>query len=265
MFAANLQPYGSTLHREFRDITATKDISPSCCITPYSKEVLSSCLLIQSSPVITRSFLKYSQQTLHKSPWRRNILWQSDLRYLFLLCCLRYCAILDRAITGVFIIRGWNTNDVVDGVHVFLFRAVSVVIMSGNYSREIPEIIQWRMYGFKKVSSATVQHYDVIKWKHFTRYCSFVRGIHRSPEDSPHKGTITRTFENIVFSGMRILHHKDKTVVRPSHLYNGSYILVRRYLHFETAPSEAALDSILSIHEHPLYRSVRPEEAVLSF
>ena len=31
-------------------------------------------------------------------------------------------------------------------------------------------------------------HYDVIKWKHFPRYCSFVRGIHRSTVNSPHKG-----------------------------------------------------------------------------
>ena len=29
---------------------------------------------------------------------------------------------------------------------------------------------------------------DVIKWKHFPRYWSFVRGIHRSPVNSPHKG-----------------------------------------------------------------------------
>ena len=28
---------------------------------------------------------------------------------------------------------------------------------------------------------------DVIKWKHFQRYWSFVRGIHRSPVNSPHK------------------------------------------------------------------------------
>ena len=31
-------------------------------------------------------------------------------------------------------------------------------------------------------------HHDVIKWKHFPRYWSFVRGIHRSPVDSPYKG-----------------------------------------------------------------------------
>ena len=32
------------------------------------------------------------------------------------------------------------------------------------------------------------QHDDVIKWKHFPRYWPFVRGIHRSPVNSPHKG-----------------------------------------------------------------------------
>ena len=31
-------------------------------------------------------------------------------------------------------------------------------------------------------------HDDVIKWKHFPRYWSFVRGIHWSPVNSPHKG-----------------------------------------------------------------------------
>ena len=29
---------------------------------------------------------------------------------------------------------------------------------------------------------------DVMKWKHFPRYWPFVRGIHRSPVNSPHKG-----------------------------------------------------------------------------
>ena len=29
---------------------------------------------------------------------------------------------------------------------------------------------------------------DVIKWKHFPRYLAFVREIHRSPVNSPHKG-----------------------------------------------------------------------------
>ena len=33
-----------------------------------------------------------------------------------------------------------------------------------------------------------ISHDDVIKWKHFPRHWSFVRGIHRSSMNSPHKG-----------------------------------------------------------------------------
>ena len=31
-------------------------------------------------------------------------------------------------------------------------------------------------------------HDDVVNWRHFPRYWPFVRGIHRSPMNSPHKG-----------------------------------------------------------------------------
>ena len=31
-------------------------------------------------------------------------------------------------------------------------------------------------------------HDDITKWRHFPRYWPFVRGIHRSPVNSPHKG-----------------------------------------------------------------------------
>ena len=34
----------------------------------------------------------------------------------------------------------------------------------------------------------TSLHDDVIKWKHLPRYWPFMRGIHRSPVNSPHKG-----------------------------------------------------------------------------
>ena len=40
-------------------------------------------------------------------------------------------------------------------------------------------------------------HEDFIKWKHFPRYRPFVRGIHRSPVNSPHKG---QWREALVFS-----------------------------------------------------------------
>ena len=37
-------------------------------------------------------------------------------------------------------------------------------------------------------NSDCLKHDDVIKWKHFPRYWPFVRGIHRSLVNSPHKG-----------------------------------------------------------------------------
>ena len=40
---------------------------------------------------------------------------------------------------------------------------------------------------------ADCQHDDVIKWKHFPRYRPYVRRIHRSPVNSPHKGQWRRT------------------------------------------------------------------------
>ena len=48
-------------------------------------------------------------------------------------------------------------------------------------------ILQW---GPESMESATMQsqHDDVINWNHFPRYWPFVRGIHRSPVNSPHKG-----------------------------------------------------------------------------
>ena len=39
-----------------------------------------------------------------------------------------------------------------------------------------------------KWRSPLVQHDDVIKWKHFPRNWPFVREIHRSPVNFPHKG-----------------------------------------------------------------------------
>ena len=41
---------------------------------------------------------------------------------------------------------------------------------------------------FGKDHHQFTQHDDVIKSKHFPRYWQFVRGIHRSPVNSPHKG-----------------------------------------------------------------------------
>ena len=49
-------------------------------------------------------------------------------------------------------------------------------------------------------------HDDVIKWKHFPRYCPFVRGIHRSPMNSPHKGQWRGA---LMFSGCPVVREKS--------------------------------------------------------
>ena len=51
-----------------------------------------------------------------------------------------------------------------------------------------------------------VYHDDVIKWKHFPRYWPFVRGIHRSPVNSQHKGQ--RRFD--VFFYLRLNKRSSK-------------------------------------------------------
>ena len=65
----------------------------------------------------------------------------------------------------------------------FFFRKIIMEI-----SRNVGETpFSWAhlQYGMSFQNSP---HDDVIKWKHFPRYCAFVWGIHRSPVNSPHKG-----------------------------------------------------------------------------
>ena len=57
------------------------------------------------------------------------------------------------------------------------------------HGRPILDELQWlgkgkRVTGYQQCPS----HDDVIKCKHFLRYWPFVRGNHRSPVNSPHKG-----------------------------------------------------------------------------
>ena len=53
-----------------------------------------------------------------------------------------------------------------------------------------------------------MHHDDVIKWKHFLRNWPFVRGIHRSPVNSPHKGQWSGAFD--VFFDLRLYKRLSK-------------------------------------------------------
>ena len=44
----------------------------------------------------------------------------------------------------------------------------------------------------KLLNVLAMEHDDVLTWKCFPYYCPFVRGIHRWPVDSPHKGPVMR-------------------------------------------------------------------------
>ena len=46
----------------------------------------------------------------------------------------------------------------------------------------------WYFISLDSTYSSGCHNDDVIKWRHFLRYWPFVRGIHRSPVNSPHKG-----------------------------------------------------------------------------
>ena len=54
-------------------------------------------------------------------------------------------------------------------------------------------------------------HDDVIKWKHFPRYWPFVRGIHRSPANSPHKGQWRRALIFLSAPSLPLWRHCNVT------------------------------------------------------
>ena len=63
--------------------------------------------------------------------------------------------------------------------HINIWQA-SVLLSCGSTN------MIWMWYSIS--NSCLNYHDDVIKWNHFLRYWPFVRGIHRSPVNSPHKG-----------------------------------------------------------------------------
>ena len=66
------------------------------------------------------------------------------------------------------------------------FKSCCVINCSANNTRV--DTVQRKTWQYLKVNQQFCLHHDVIKWKHFPRYWPFVRGIHRSPVNSPHKG-----------------------------------------------------------------------------
>ena len=122
-------------------------------------------------------------------------------------------------------------------------------------------------YGGASYFSIQDLHDDVIRWKRFPRYWPFVRGIHRSPVNSPHKG---QWCEALMFSltcpwtngwvnnryASDVRHHRahhDITVIEHR---SGVKLLFSQRLHLKVRParSENFLNSVAEIlsenHEH---------------
>ena len=57
-----------------------------------------------------------------------------------------------------------------------------------TFIMDIHILVRRYLYIETPTSSNPGWHDDVSKWKHFPRYCPFVRGIHQSPVNSSHKG-----------------------------------------------------------------------------
>ena len=95
------------------------------------------------------------------------------------------------------------------------------------------------MYQLRRSSRFLIAPDDVTKWKHFPRYWPYVRGIHRSPANSPHKGQWRGA---LVFSLFRALvkgwanYHKASDLRRHRGHYDvivmcfGDYTVTARYL-----------------------------------
>ena len=67
------------------------------------------------------------------------------------------------------------------GVFISVFTTALLCLSLYSASQNYPHILCF-------VVLSESSHDDVIKWKHLPRYWSCVRGIHRSPVNSPHKG-----------------------------------------------------------------------------
>ena len=72
----------------------------------------------------------------------------------------------------------------------------------------------------------SAKHEDGIKWKHFPRYWSFVRGIHWSPVNNPHKG---QSLWHFLWSALE-LPHPNPHVITP--LYPQKWML-SHHRHFD--------------------------------
>ena len=87
---------------------------------------------------------------------------------------MEHCGIWNRCILG-FVKLGYDSFNTVNRYPC-------------PFSCIIANITWLQLAGYPLLAPTWLSHDDVIKWKNFPRYWPFVRGIHRWPVKSPHKG-----------------------------------------------------------------------------
>ena len=118
---------------------------------------------------------------------------------------MHHCRSLNR-LPGLVIPSAFPPGKVSTGLYTvaFLSSGLGVVVVYLITVEMYPTSLRNTLFGFtgsvgrvaaiatpflmRQVHFMSDGHDDVIKWKYFPRYWPFLRGIHRSPVNSPHKG-----------------------------------------------------------------------------
>ena len=106
---------------------------------------------------------------------------------------------------GTFLYGGWgwggghNIYVAIMSMYVsyFSFVFTKYHFLLNTTSADQYSLCLWNTWATLINSMKSSYHGDVMRWKHFPRNWPFVRGIHRSPVNSPHKG---RWHEALMFS-----------------------------------------------------------------
>ena len=72
------------------------------------------------------------------------------------------------------------------GYNIITFQVTWYLRISSVISGKLPEMYE-KSVAVINAKMISITHDNVIKWKNFPRYWPFVRGIYRSPVNSPHK------------------------------------------------------------------------------
>ena len=97
-------------------------------------------------------------------------------------------------------------------------------------------------------------HDDVINWKHFPRFWPFVRGIHRSPVNSPHKGQWRRAFVwSLISPWINGLVNNGEAGDLRRHCVHYDVTVMGVMYHFSSTRDKSGSQSVVTIQRRDRY------------